>query len=112
MATDRIVLDESHYRDGYTAETERLHPPTPLTQHIDAMLPEQPWPLIVALLITTAGAARLGWLARELFPLVSSPYHLVWLVPIVTFLVAWGNGRYTTPRWYRALLARLAERER
>jgi len=44
--------------------------------------------LIGALLVF--GGALLGWIARAAF-LPYDYYQLAWLVPLVTFLIVWGN---------------------
>lgn len=72
-----------------TIPTERISTPP-------EYLPARPGPLIVALLVIIAGAVRLGWLARELWPL--APYRgwgALVLIAVVgaALLVNWSNRR-------------------
>jgi hypothetical protein len=84
MAVSRIPQEE-YYTDAPI--TGRL------SSTFDQVFPTRPGLLIIILVISLAGAVRVGWLLREFSGMPYDYYQLAWLIPLVTFLVAWGNRR-------------------
>lgn len=97
MTTIRIPSEP--YFDEYAPAapterlTERLHIGAILVSASNSYLPADPRPLTAVLLVIVAGAAKLGWEARELFAMPYDYHQLAWLIPLACFFVAWGNRR-------------------
>lgn len=91
MTTTRIPQED--YYEARTTETERLHFGAIVASASNAYLPTDARPLTAVLLVIVAGAAKLGWEARELFALTYDYHQLAWLIPLACALVVWGNRK-------------------
>lgn len=76
MDTDRSI------HDAYTAETTRL-----------SILTERSGAHVLAGVLIAFCCFALGWYFRGLFAMEYGYQQLAWLIPLATFLVAWGNRR-------------------